>query len=198
MKLYYIPNVCSLASHILLNEMGIKYELERVDSKTKQTETGQNYLTINPKGYVPALELDTGEVITENIAVLCYLAEQDPQKLLMPSTSLGRARVFEWLGYLNAELHTAYVVFFREQLNEQEKEKAYRELNAILTYVNAKIEGCVWLVDNKFGPVDAYLYVMTEGSVYLKHDLTPYPNLVTFRQRMEQRSSFQLARQQEA
>ena len=197
MKLYYIPSVCSLASHILLNEMGIEYQLEKVQSKTKLTETGQDYLKINPKGFVPALELENGEVITENIAVLCYLAEQDPKQKLMPTTSLGRARVFEWLGYLNTELHAAYVVFFRNKLNEQEKEEAYRELNSILKYVNDKIEGLTWLVENSFGPVDAYLYVMTEGSTHLGHDLTPYPNLIAFRERIEQRPSLQLARQQE-
>lgn len=198
MKLYYIQGTCSLASHILLNEMGINYTLERVDSKTHLTQTGQDYMQINPKGYVPALELQTGEVLTENIAILTFLADQDPHHNLMPTSLLSRARVLEWLGYLNSELHSAYVVFFRNQLTDQQKQTALCKLNSILKYVDEKLTGLEYLVENKFGPADAYLYVMTEGSKYIEHDLTPYLNIVAFRARMMARSSLQLALKQES
>lgn len=197
MKLYYIPGVCSLASHMLLNEMGIEYQLEKVNSKTHLTQTGKNYYEVNPKGYVPALELDTGEIITENIAVLYFLAEQDPRQKLLPKSSLGRARVLEWLGYLNAELHEAYVVFFRDPLTDLEKEQALLKINRLLAYINQKIEGLDYLVEDSFGPVDAYLFVMTEGSRYIGHDLSPYPNIVNFRERMLERDSLKLALEQE-
>jgi len=104
MKLYYSPGACSLAAHIILNEINVDFDLERVDLKTHKTEKGADYYEINPKGYVPALEINPGLILTENVAILPFLAQHDPKQDLIPPSGMGRAKVLEWLGYLNSEL----------------------------------------------------------------------------------------------
>ena len=128
MKLYYSPGACSLAAHIILNEVNVDFDIERVDLKTHKTEKGVDYYEINPKGYVPAIEINPGLILTENVAILPFLAQQDPKQDLIPPSGLGRAKVLEWLGYLNSELHDAYAVFFAGPLDADAKEKAYAEL----------------------------------------------------------------------
>lgn len=132
MKLYYAPGACSLASHIILNEINVDFDLERVDLKTHTTEKGQDYYTINPKGYVPALEINPGLMLTENVAILPFLAQHDPKQDLIPPSGLGRAKVLEWLGYLNSELHDAYAVFSSQPLDEEGKKRAYAEIDRLL------------------------------------------------------------------
>ena len=124
MKLYYAPGACSLAAHIILNEINVDFDLVRVDLKTHKTEKGADYYEINPKGYVPALEINPGLILTENVAILPFLAQHDPKQDLIPPSGLGRAKVLEWLGYLNSELHDAYAVFFGAPLDAAAKEKA--------------------------------------------------------------------------
>jgi glutathione S-transferase len=118
MKLYYKPGACSLASHIILREIGEDFEIEKVDTNTKKTETGADYLKINPKGYVPLLQLDGGETITEGVAILQYLADQHPEAGLVPeSGTLERARLHEHLNYIAAELHKSFSPFFAPSIN---------------------------------------------------------------------------------
>ena len=118
MKLYYSPGACSLAAHIILNEINVDFDLERVDLKTHKTSKGADYYEINPKGYVPALEINPGLILTENVAILPFLAQHDPKQDLIPPSGMGRAKVLEWLGYLNSELHDAYAVFFTGKLTD--------------------------------------------------------------------------------
>lgn len=110
MKLYYAPGACSLADHIALHEAGLNFEHERVDLKTKRTESGADFSQINPKGYVPALVLDSGETLSENIAILDWIADQSPA--LTPSGPLGRARLLEALAYISTEIHKSFKPFF--------------------------------------------------------------------------------------
>lgn len=162
MKLYYAPGACSLAAHIILNEINVDFDLERVDLKTHTTEKGHDYYAINPKGYVPALEINPGLILTENVAILPFLAQHDPKQDLIPPSGLGRAKVLEWLGYINAELHDAYAVFFSGQLTEAETDKAYKEIDRMLKYIDDYLADwdCEYLVDDNFGPADAYLFVI--------------------------------------
>ena len=199
MKLYYAPGACSLASHIILNEINVDFDLERVDIKTHTTEKGKDYYSVNPKGYVPALEINPGLVLTENVAILPFLAQHDPKQDLIPPSGLGRAKVLEWLGYLNSELHDAYAVFFGASLNDEAKAKAYAEIDRLLTYIDSEIAKSdhEYLVDDNFGPADAYLFVITNWSKVIHHDLKPYTNIVALREKVFARQSVQIAMRDE-
>lgn len=199
MKLYYSPGACSLAAHIILNEVNVDFDIERVDLKTHKTEKGADYYEINPKGYVPALEINPGLILTENVALLPFLAQQDPKQDLIPPSGLGRAKVLEWLGYLNSELHDAYSVFFGAPLDAEGKEKAYAEIDRLLTYIDQAIASSdhEYLVDDNFGPADAYLFVITNWSNYIEHDLTPYSHVVEIRNKVAARQSVQIAMRDE-
>ena len=199
MKLYYSPGACSLASHIILNEINVDFDLERVDLKTHKTEKGADYYAINPKGYVPALEINPGLILTENVAILPFLAQHDPKQDLIPPSGLGRAKVLEWLGYLNSELHDAYAVFFAGALSAEAKEKAYAEVDRLLKHIDSTIAQAdhEYLVDDNFGPADAYLFVLTNWSNHIEHDLTPYPNVVALRNKVAERQSVQIAMRDE-
>ncbi len=199
MKLYYSPGACSLASHIILNEINVDFDLERVDLKTHKTEKGADYYAINPKGYVPALEINPGLILTENVAILPFLAQHDPKQDLIPPSGLGRAKVLEWLGYLNSELHDAYAVFFAGALSAETKEKAYAEVDRLLKHIDSTIAQAdhEYLVDDNFGPADAYLFVLTNWSNHIEHDLTPYPNVVALRNKVAERQSVQIAMRDE-
>ncbi|AOA58494.1 glutathione S-transferase family protein [Acinetobacter larvae] len=199
MKLYYSPGACSLAAHILLNEINVDFDLERVDLKTHLTEKGTDFYQINAKGYVPALEINPGLVLTENVAVLPFLAQHDPQQNLIPPSGLGRAKVLEWLGYLNSELHDAYAVFFTAQLDETQKAAAYAEINKILNYIELYLENSDfdYLVNDNFGPADAYLFVLTNWSKLIQHDLAPFKHIAALRDKVAQRPSVQMAMRDE-
>ena len=197
--MYYSPGACSLASHILLNEINVDFDLERVDLKTHKTEKGADYYEINPKGYVPALEINPGLILTENVAVLPFIAQHDPKQDLIPPSGLGRAKVLEWLGYLNSELHDAYAVFFGPALTEEERARAYAEIDKILKYIENYLQESEfdYLVNDRFGPADAYLFVITNWSNVIQHDLTPYPNIVALRNKVAERQSVQIAMRDE-
>jgi glutathione S-transferase len=199
MKLYYSPGACSLAAHIILNEINVDFDLERVNLKTHKTEKGADYYAINPKGYVPALEINPGLILTENVAILPFLAQHDPKQDLIPPSGLGRAKVLEWLGYLNSELHDAYAVFFGVPLSAEAKEKAYAEIDRLLTYIDKTIgeSDHDYLVDDNFGPADAYLFVLTNWSNGIEHDLTPYKNIIALRHKVAERQSVQIAMRDE-
>lgn len=199
MKLYYSPGACSLAAHIILNEINVDFDLVKVNLKTHTTEKGEDYYKINPKGYVPALEINPGLILTENVAILPFLAQHDPKQDLIPPSGLGRAKVLEWLGYLNSELHDAYAVFFAGKLTSEAKEKAYTELDRLLTYIDKAIADSDndYLVDDNFGPADAYLFVLTNWSNGIEHDLTPYKNVIAIRNHVVARQSVQIAMRDE-
>ena len=199
MKLYYAPGACSLAAHIILNEINVDFDLVRVDLKTHKTEKGVDYYSINPKGYVPALEINPGLILTENVAILPFLAQHDPKQDLIPPSGLGRAKVLEWLGYLNSELHDAYAVFFAAGIDEAGKSKGYAELDRLLSYIDQAIAEADhdYLVDDNFGPADAYLFVLTNWSKIIQHDITPYTHIVALREKVAKRQSVEIAMRDE-
>ena len=199
MKLYYSPGACSLAAHILLNEINVDFDLVRVDLKTHTTEKGADYYEINPKGYVPALEINPGLILTENVAVLPFIAQHDAGQDLIPPSGLGRAKVLEWLGYLNSELHDEYAVFFDPKITEDEKVRGYATIDKMLKYIDDYLGESEfdYLVNDRFGPADAYLFVITNWSNIIHHDLTSFKNIVALRNLVAERQSVQIAMRDE-
>lgn len=194
MKLYYMPGACSLSPHIVALEAGIALELVKVDGKTKRTASGEDYLQINPKGYVPALQLDSGELLTEGPAIVQYLADQKPESKLAPANgSLPRYHLQEFLGYINSELHKSYSPLFNPATSDQAREerKTYlRKRYALLDAVLAKQD---WLVGDHFTGADAYLFTITNWAPKVGLDLSEFKALAAFQQRVAARPKVQAA-----
>lgn len=156
MKLYYAPGACSLASRIALYEGGFDAEFEKVDLKTKTTERGQDYSAINPKGYVPALILDDGTPITENVAILDLIASREPG--LGQQGSLGRTGLIELLAYLSSEVHVAFKPFWHTE-DPAERASAGEAVAKRLQFLESRM-GEPYLLGANFTVADAYLFVM--------------------------------------
>lgn len=157
MKLYYAKGACSLADHIALREAGLPFELERVDLKEKRTEHGDDYTAINPKGYVPALRIDGGEILSENIAVLDWIAGQAPA--LAPSGAMGRTHLLEALAYISTEVHKSFKPIFTPGSSDADKATAGEMVTKRVTYLAETIKGD-YLLGNSMTVADAYLFVM--------------------------------------
>jgi glutathione S-transferase len=156
MKLYFAPGACSLADHIALHEAGLAFEPVRVDLRTRRTEDGQDFNQVNPKGYVPALVLDDGQLLTENVAILAWVAERAPQ--LAPQGELGRIRLLEMLAFISSELHKPFVRLFFPT-GEADKAAAGKLLDQRFGFVAERLEHD-YLFGREAGVADAYLYVM--------------------------------------
>ena len=187
MKLYYSPGACSLATHIALLEAGLDFELERVDLKSKKTETGADFLTINTKGYVPALVLDGGEVISENLAVLDWITIQFPDLGL--DGPLGRTRLLESLAYLSTEIHKGFKPFWHAA-NPEAKADAEIQLIKRLHWLADRLEGH-YLFGNQPTVADYYLFVMLRWTA--KFGIAIPEALSTFQARMLSRPNVQAA-----
>lgn len=192
MKLYYAPGACSLADHIALREAGLPFDLVRVDLRTKRTADGEDFTAINPKGYVPALMLDDGAVVTENIAMLAWIAEQAPA--LTPDGPLGRTRLIEALAYISTEVHKGFKPYFTPGADDATKSAAGEAIAARLTFLAASFEGD-YLFGAQPSAADCYLFVMLLWAGR-QHIATPDP-LPAFRDRMMQRPAVQAAMQAE-
>jgi glutathione S-transferase len=181
MKLYYAPGACSLADHIALHEAGFSFEHEKVDLKAKRTESGADYTTVNPKGYVPALTLDSGETLSENVAILDWIAHQDTA--LKPSGQMGHTHLLEALAYISTEIHKGFKPFF-SGASDEEKSKAGETILKRMAYLSETMQG-----DFLFGPnvsvADCYLFVMLLWAQ--KNGLEAPGKLATFRDRMMDR-----------
>jgi len=158
MKLYYAPGACSLADHIALIEAGLPYDLAKVDLKTKQTEDGGDFTAVNPKGYVPTLALDDGGILTENIAVLTYIAETSGK--LMPSAMLPRIRVLEALSFVSTELHKSFRPFFNPAASDAERDEARALLEKRFAAIDAMLDHHGFLLGDQPTIADCYLFVM--------------------------------------
>lgn len=197
MKLYYKPGACSMAAHIIFNEMGADYRLEKVDTQTRFTESGANYRDINPRGYVPALELDDGTVLTENAAILYYLAadhDQGHDQSQAPAR-LAVARQQEALSFLSSELHKAFTPFFSGELDSDAKrEHALRRLMRQIDHVEAMLaDGRPWLSGDSFGVVDAYAFVILNWTHFIGVALDDWPHARAFHLRVAARPATQRA-----
>ena len=198
MKLYYLTGACSLASYISLIEAGQKFESYAVERGTKKTADGKDYNSINPKGYVPALVLDDGSVLTENVAVLSYISTLDPSGKLAPKIGTpGFFRVLEWLGYVNSEIHKAVGVLFRPNSTDEMKKIARENVAMRLGYVERTLGDKPFLTGENFTVADAYLYVVLSWFGRLEIDISSMPKLVGFYERCRNRPSVQQARKEE-
>jgi glutathione S-transferase len=158
MKLYYAPGACSLADHVALIEIGLPFETEKVDLKTKRTETGADFISINPKGYVPALELDDGQILTENIAVLSYIADKGGK--LMPANSMPHWRVLETTAFVSTELHKNFKPFFSPGADNARKEEAKSALEQRFELLERQLGDRAFIVGEDMTIADCYLFVM--------------------------------------
>ena len=178
MKLYYAPGACSLADHIALHQAGLTFEHEKVDLKAKRTAGGADFNAVNPKGYVPALTLDSGETLTENIAILDWIAHQD--SALKPSGEMGHTHLLEVLAFISTEIHKGFKPFF-SGAGEEEKKKAGEVILKRMGYLADKMAGD-FLFGAKVSVADCYLFVMLLWAQ--KNQLDVPAKLVSFRDRM--------------
>jgi glutathione S-transferase len=191
MKLYLTPGACSLADHIALHEAGLAFDRIRVDLGTKRTEDGGDFTEINPKGYVPALVLDDGQILTENVAILSWVADRAPK--LAPGGELGRVRLIEMLAFISTELHKPFIRSFFPT-SAADKEAAEEAIRGRLDFVAARLQGD-YLFGSDFSVADAYLYVMLRWA-RMQGLRLPEP-LPAFAERMEARPAVRLALQHE-
>lgn len=195
MKLYSAPGTCSSASHICLLETGLDFTVIKVDlGGDRRLPDGRHLNDINPKGYVPALELDNGEVLTENIAILQYIADQKPQAGLVPANgTLARYRFQEWLGFVNSEVHKTLGMLFNPKLAEVAKPALLERFDQRAAYLDQHLANHDYLMGDQFTAVDAYLYIVLSWCPGLGADLTPYPRLNAYLARIARRDSVQTA-----
>jgi glutathione S-transferase len=194
MKLYFAPGACSLSPHIVLREAGLNFELEQVDTKTKKTKSGGDFWAVNPKGYVPALQLDNGEVLTEGPAIVQYLADQKPESGLAPKPgTLERYRLQEWLNFITSEVHKGFSPLFRPTTPEDYKPIAREALANRLGYLDKQLGGKQYLMGDRFSVADAYAFTVVNWTNFQKIDLAPWPNLKAYFERVRARPKVQEA-----
>lgn len=194
MKLYYSPGACSLSPHIVARELGIDIALEKVDTKSKQTETGRDFLQVNPKGYVPALELDNGDVLTEGTAIVQYLADRKPDARLAPANgTFERARLQETLGYVSTELHKSYSPLFSPATPDEVKQERKEYLRKRYGLIEQTLAKQPFLLGDEFTVADAYLFTVTNWAGHVGLDLSDFPALNAFQKRVALRPSAQAA-----
>lgn len=185
MKLYYAPGACSLSPHIVASEAGIPLELEKVDLREHKTAHGEDYYTVNPNGYVPALKLDDGRMLTEGPAIVQYLADRKPESKLAPANgSFERYKLNEWLTFINGELHKNFGVLFGNAPDDV-KNDAKAKLAKRFDYVDKALAKNHFLLGNTFSVADAYLFVMLTWAQHLK--VTMPANLFAFFGRVAER-----------
>jgi glutathione S-transferase len=194
MKLYYSPGACSLSPHIVLREAGLAFEPVMAPTKTHKLPDGTDYYSINPLGYVPMLELDDGTRLREGPAIVQYVADQVPNKNLAPANgTLPRYRLQEWLTFIGTEIHKSFSPLFNPGMPEEGK-KIYRDrLAQRFAFVNGELEGKQYLTGDNFSVADAYFYTVSRWAKPMAIDLSGYPNIVAFQQRMEARPAVQEA-----
>lgn len=194
MKLYFSPGACSLSPHICLREAGMQFDLEQVDLAAKKTKSGADYWKINPKGYVPALELTPGEVVTEGPAIVQYIADQKPDAGLAPKSGTPERRhAQERLNFISSEIHKTLGWLFNKQLPEGFRAIAVERLGRRLDAISADLDGKQYLAGDRFGVADAYLFTVLRWTKPLAISLDKWPNLGAFMQRVASRPSVQAA-----
>ena len=194
MKLYYSPGACSLSPHIALLEAGLPYDLVKVDLRAKKLENGDDYLKINPKGQVPALALDSGELITEGPVIVQMIADKVPAKNLAPTRdSAERYKLQEWLTYINGELHKNIGPLFNPALSDETKAVFKDRATGKFKYVDSQLAGKDYLMGKQFTVADGYLYTMLRWADGMKFDLSGLSNLMAYKDRVGARPKVQEA-----
>ena len=194
MKLYYSPGACSLSPHIALLEAGLPYDLVKVDLRAKKLENGDDFLKVNPKGQVPALGLDSGEVLTEGPVIVQVIADHAAAKNLAPGRDTPeRYKLLEWLNFTTTELHKNFSPMFNPTLSDDTKAFFRDRLMAKFRYLDSKLAGQDYLMGKQFTVADGYLYVMLRWADGHKMDLSGLPNLMAFKARVAARPKVQEA-----
>lgn len=194
MKLYYSPGVCSLAPHIALREAGIAVELVKVDIATKRTADGGDYRAVNPNGYVPALEIEPGFVLTEGPAIMQLISDKAPGALLAPANgTLERYQLQSWLNFITAEIHKGFAPLFKPAMPEEAKALFVEQLGQRFDHVERHLAQHDYLMGERFTVADAYLFVTTNWAGYLGIALDRWPALQAFRARVASRPAVQAA-----
>ena len=194
MKLFYAPGACSLSPHIVAHEAGIELRLQKVDLNTKAVAAAGDFWAINPKGYVPALELNNGELLTEGATIAQYLADRKPETgLAPPAGTLERYRLQETLDYLNSEIHRTYTTFFIPNLPQEVRTEREQYLLRRYAPIDQKLERRQYLFGDKFTVADAYLFTVTSWAGFSKVDLSKFANLTKFQERVAARPAVRAA-----
>ena len=194
MKLYYSPGACSLSPHIVLRESGLPFEPVLASTKTHKLADGTDYYTINPKGYVPLLELDDGQRLSEGPAIVQYIADLVPAKTLAPAAgTMARYRLMEWLNFISTELHKSFSPLFNPATPEDAKPMFRERLLGRFKWVDEQLAGKAYLLGDAFSVADAYLFVVSNWGQYVGVDLDGFANLQAFRARMAARPGVQAA-----
>ena len=194
MKLYYSPGACSLSPHIALLEAGLPYDLVKVDLRAKKLENGDDFLSINPKGQVPTLVLDSGEVVTEGPVIVQMIADKVAAKNLAPARdSAERYKLQEWLTYINSEVHKSFGPIFSPVLADDAKAFFKDRVMGKFKYIDSQLAGRDYLMGKQFTVADGYLFTMLSWADRMKFDLSAMPHLVAYRDRVAARPKVQEA-----
>ena len=194
MKLYYSPGACSLSPHIALREVGVEFDLVKVDTKTKRMEDNRDFREINPYGYVPALELDTGEVLLEGPAIVQYIADLRPEAGIAPANgTLDRTRVQSALALINSEIHKAIGALFNPSLDEDGKAKAIEKIQARLDVLDKQFGDAHYVANNRYSVADGYLFVVMRWLKFFRIGLDKWPALKAHHARIGERPAVQAA-----
>jgi glutathione S-transferase len=193
-KLYYAPGACSLSPHIVLRESGAAFDAEKVDLAAKRTAAGADYRAINPKGAVPALQLDDGQVLTEGSAIVQYLADRKPETKLAPAAgTIERYRLQEWLNYIASEIHKGFSPLFNAKLADEAKQVFKDNLAARFDFLSRSLEGKDYLMGAGFTVADAYLFTILGWTRHFAIDLVKWPVLKAYVERVAGRPAVQAA-----
>lgn len=194
MKLYYLTGACSLAVHIALCELGLKFEAAAIDRQSRKTSDGEALDQLNPKGYVPVLRLDNGELLTEAIVVLQYLADRNPAaKLALSAGTMERYHLMEWLSFLSSELHKSFGPLFNPAASEDVKQFARNNVVKRADWLNGALGAKSYLMGEQFTVADAYLFTVLNWFGMRAIDLAKWPNLKRFHERVGARPAVQQA-----
>ncbi len=190
MELYFSPLACSMASRIALYEAEAEAKFREVDPQTKRTLDGEDFYAVNPLGLVPTIRLDDGAVLTENAAILQYIADRSPDAGLAPPGGFGRAKLQQWLSFIGTELHKAlFIPLFDKKMPEQGKARALERGEKPLGYLNAYLGGREFLLD-QISVADAYLFTVLNWRIATPVDLKKWPAIDAYYHRLKQRPAF--------
>lgn len=193
-KLYYSPGACSLSPHIALREAGLPFDLVLASTKTKKLADGTDFNTVNSKGYVPLLELDDGQRLSEGPVIVQYIADQAPASQLAPAAgTMARYRLMEWLNFITSELHKGFSPLFNPAMPEEAKVLARAKLVERLTWVNGQLAGKSFLMGDTFSVADAYLFTVAGWAKYVGVDISGLAELGAYLGRIAARPAVQAA-----
>jgi glutathione S-transferase len=194
MKLYFSPGACALHPQIALREAGLKFDLVRVDIRAHKLPDGTDFYGINPKGYIPVLELDDGSRLTEGAVIDQYVADKNPgSKLLPPVGSIERVHVQEWLHFIGTEIHKAFSPLFNPALSDADKEVSRKKIGGRFDYIEKQLGSQTYLLGDTFTVADGYLFNMLRWTAFTGIDLAKWPNLAAFAARVEARPAVKAA-----